>query len=535
MKTAKPRRNWRVVPAKPKPVRPCDKRGCVLYARVSTGKQGEGIESQLARLQRRAADKGFVVHETIIADPERGNADDRPSLDKMLEYCRQHDSEIGYVLVTDFKRAARDNPKWSEVDKELRQHNIAVYSVDYDTSTETAQGRHFANQNVIQGELELEELRQKALGAKEVLRRRGCPSFSAPLGYENGRLDKITPTLVPDPGRADLLKELFEEAAKGSSISEILEKTFRSGLRTKRGCRLTRQTLMSILRNPVYAGFLTPGPDGGELVKGNWVPLIPEEEFDAVQRILDGVSRNSPRKRSPNPEFPLATVLCCPVCGTRFSGYCQKGHRYYRCRADSAHLHDSARRIESDLEVLLRRLEPCKRCSRDISPVFIERTRALAKEIRLVDGRMSQLNRTINEMTERVISSRGGTSELTVISRCREELSEVTTHRKRLEAAEMTAEEIRSRATQLYAHPEDAWRVSSGETRRKLLKRLFPNGLTYDPRCGFPRLDDEVTTIFRASTESEVERSEDRQRTRDQSHPQSSTAGSPRRIRRRRV
>ena len=85
-----------------------------------------------------------------------------------------------------------------------------------------------------------------------------------------------------------------------SSLRIVTDK----GLKTKRGQRLTAQTFDALLRKPIYAGWFTrrvvPEP-----VKGWHAPIVSQELFDDVQRMLSGRKLSSAPKRKQNPAFPL--------------------------------------------------------------------------------------------------------------------------------------------------------------------------------------------------------------------------------------
>lgn len=535
MKTTKGNRDWRCIPPRPQPPRPADKSGCVLYARVSTGKQ-EGIDSQLERLRRCAQEKGWDVLHTISADPEHGDVMERPTLDELVDFCGKHRGEVGYVLVTNFKRAARDNPRWAIMEPQLREMAIAIHSVDHDISTETPQGRHFAIQEVSAGALELEELRCKALGAKMRLRRDGCPSFRAPVGLLNARIDRRTPTLHRDPERAQAVIESFQLIDEGGSISEVIDNAVICGLRSRQGGRISRQTMASILRNPVYAGLMKPGPEGGQLIKGNWEPLVSEELFDRVQKRLDGESRAASRNRMPNAEFPLATALRCPVCGDKISGYSQKGHRYYRCRKSSSHLHIRAAVAERDLRSALSKIAPRDGYEARLDSCFEKKTSRWRERSHRLQGNERSLIRATDSVEETLATGKiDGETALRTIKNYRRRLEVSRAERDRLALIEAAAGKVRAEAKLLCSRLDKAWDTAAPDKRRGLVCTIFPGGLTYDPKTRFPRLREDLSPIFRIVSEPEVEPSGSLPIRGAASPRRSSTAASPRRTRRRRV
>jgi hypothetical protein len=161
-------------------------------------------------------------------------------------------------------------------------------------------------------------------------------TFKAPIGYRNvpGTLDGLSITL--DPSRAPLVKMAFEEYASGIyTKQQVLQRVTVLGLRDASNDKLSAQTFDKLLRNPIYAGWLTV-PKWGLREKATFEPLVSEQTFQNVQDIL--LSRRTPiasHVRN-HPDFPPRVFVKCLLCGNGLTGSWSKGrskrYPYYFCR-----------------------------------------------------------------------------------------------------------------------------------------------------------------------------------------------------------
>lgn len=103
------------------------------------------------------------------------------------------------------------------------------------------------------------------------------------------------------------------------------------GLRTLTGKVVVGQTFDSILRNPIYAGWvvLLSAPEISP-ARGLHEPIVSQELFDRVQAILAGRKPAVVKKRRLNPDFPLRRLVRCESCGTSLTGaFCKGRTRRY--------------------------------------------------------------------------------------------------------------------------------------------------------------------------------------------------------------
>jgi DNA invertase Pin-like site-specific DNA recombinase len=184
----------------------------------------------------------------------------------------------------------------------------------------------------------------------------------AKIGYLN---DPATRTIVADPERFPLLRELWELMLTGSysprRIREIMEERGLRTLRRKRegGRPLALSSIYKVLTSPFYAGLI---PWKGRLYPGKHPPVVTVDEYERVQELLGRPTQPRPKTR----EFAFTGMFKCGECGlsvtaeektNRFGSqytyyHCTKRSPVYRCRQRSV----EAKTFEEQIEGFLLRL-----------------------------------------------------------------------------------------------------------------------------------------------------------------------------------
>ncbi|MHA1482483.1 MAG: recombinase family protein [Candidatus Heimdallarchaeaceae archaeon] len=159
---------------------------------------------------------------------------------------------------------------------------------------------------------------------------------SQPKGYIPGKDELGKVLMQPDPVKAPLIKQLFEDFATGAfAQSEILK------MPKYKLLGLSTSHLSRMLQFELYAGWVrVPAykDEPEELIRGLHDPIIDEETFEKVQTQL-GLRRKLKQKHSKLSEYlPLRGFLQCNTCGGNLTGSAStsktgKKHYYYHCNA----------------------------------------------------------------------------------------------------------------------------------------------------------------------------------------------------------
>jgi site-specific DNA recombinase len=313
----------------------------VLYVRVSTDEQADdplNLSNQEQKCRNYCEQRGYEVVWVFIDSGESARTADRPEFQRMVNFCKTHRRDVGYVVVQDLSRFARNNGDQAQFIAELAKHGVRLCSVYEPNVDETAAGKLAANIHGTFNQFFSDSLSEKMKDRSRAAVLAGRFPWPAPLGYLNNSKSGSGANLVPDPERASLLRTAFELIASGEyTKAKVLAIITEQGLRTRKGNKLSAQTFEKTLKKMVYCGYISASCLNAP-VKGKHEPIVSEELFRAVQDVLNGKARNGPPQRKCNPNFPLKLATRCAACGTPITGGLATGKNknrkfgYYWCR-----------------------------------------------------------------------------------------------------------------------------------------------------------------------------------------------------------
>jgi DNA invertase Pin-like site-specific DNA recombinase len=183
----------------------------------------------------------------------------------------------------------------------------------------------------------------------------------APLGYLNERSpDRNKGKIIVDVQRAHYIKSMYEKVAvDGLSGRDLYRWIYDAGFRTRVGKRVTLSMVYKILHNAFYTGRFEYPVGSGSWYKGRYEPLISQQLFDDVQRILStGQERDWGTK-----EFAFTRLMICGHCESgvtadekrkQMKDGSIKSYVYYRCtHSRNLACHAPAIREEDLIEQLI--------------------------------------------------------------------------------------------------------------------------------------------------------------------------------------
>lgn len=296
----------------------------ILYIRVSSKDQEAGgfsIPSQIKLLRDYAkAQRLHVVREFI--DVETAKAAGRKQFDEMVRFC-QSQKKSPIILVEKTDRLYRNFKDFVTLDElDIVVHLVKEHEILSKDSRSHAKFIHGIK--VLMAKNYIDNLSEEVKkGHLEKARQGGYPA-KAPLGYRN---DTITHLVEVDHEKAPFVVQMFTLAATGHySLTEIRKQVRQKGLEYHSSkVKLSKSHITRILENPFYTGTFQWN---GELYKGKYTPLIPQDLFDRVQAVLGDRRKPKYRKHS----FTYGGLLFCGKCGCMVTAEIKKGrYTYYHC------------------------------------------------------------------------------------------------------------------------------------------------------------------------------------------------------------
>jgi site-specific DNA recombinase len=337
---------------------------CAIVARVSTDKQGDSIEHQIAlgkeffsRKSQEEKEKWIVPDDCIYIDKaisaSKVSIFERPSTIRLFEDAKK--GKFNVVWFKGISRFNRDTEESLAMLSKFEALNIRVIS--YEENYDSINGSPFLF--TIYSAAAEEESRKTgirvSLGNKQKAKSGKWANSTPPFGY---KIDKKTKKLkLGDTQEVEIIKQIFNwyvnEKIGTFKIAERLnsEKKF-----TRNGNRWSRKTITDILKNRAYIGDIIYGKkrykyikklnDKGKQIKtipideDDWAicenahpAIIEREMFFKAQSILS--SRNVGQTFK-HVKYPLTGLLKCGKCGEgmvcqkRSNG--KKEYRYYICK-----------------------------------------------------------------------------------------------------------------------------------------------------------------------------------------------------------
>lgn len=222
-----------------------------VYARTSSKSQefGYSLDAQVDRSVDRCESLGWKVCFVFRDEAESGKDTDRPMFRKMLSAAEKQAFDV--VLFWKLDRFSRSLMHAVQLESELRQHNVSLYSVTEQIDTTSATGRFNFRNIASAAEFERDMIKQRTqMGLNELASDLKWPNDTPPLGYELDSERKLS--IVRQ--EAELVAEIFEQYIEERSMSEVARSLNEQEIQTQEGCEWSPRAVGDILQNEIYTG-----------------------------------------------------------------------------------------------------------------------------------------------------------------------------------------------------------------------------------------------------------------------------------------
>lgn len=233
----------------------------VIYARYSSDNQREeSIEGQLRECNEFAKKNGIQIIETYIDRALSAKTDNRPDFQRMIKDSESCNFEV--VIVWKLDRFARNRYDSAHYKAMLRKNGAKVLSAT-ERISDSAEG--ILLESLLEGMAEYysAELAEKVVrGMTDNALKGKYNGGTLPIGYvidseKHFQLDPVT---------APAVIHAFKRYAEGASMQEVTDELNLMGVRTKRGGKISINSVTSMLHNRKYIGeykfrdVIQPGP-----------------------------------------------------------------------------------------------------------------------------------------------------------------------------------------------------------------------------------------------------------------------------------
>ena len=317
----------------------------ILYCRVSTDEQADGCSLDMQERYLRAYCDNH--HYNIIGEEQPYREDysakhydlRRPKLKQLYDYCRRHRHEVDKVLFLRWDRFTR-NLEFALTYKRkfYDELGIEINAIESPIDFKGTEWSMLLGMYCGAAHTEDEKISRRTKDGIHGTLLKGKCSNKAPRGYVNRRDDKGEPYVEKDETQAGVIKQVFEEVAKGAEAP--------NNIRRRLCPNIQKDAFYRMLRNIFYIGLIrVPAykDDPEQIVKGQHKAIIDAETFDKVQDILSGKRKHEPKvSKTIDPDLYLRKYIVCPICGHSITGATSTGkggkYKYYNCCHDGKHL-----------------------------------------------------------------------------------------------------------------------------------------------------------------------------------------------------
>lgn len=256
------------------------------YIRVSTETQAEkggGLDVQRSAIEKYAADHGITLQKIFCDAGISGTQESRPELDELL---LETITEGDIIIVHNTSRLWRSIFAQATVMKAVIQAKANIISID-EPNFDVYKYQQDPENFMITGMLGMLDQWERMTIARKLARGRtnkahkgDKPSGNCPFGY---RYTADKKHIEPDPAEAPIVKQIFSEGQKGTSLENIAKMLNEKGIKTRKGNDWQRGSLHAIVHNNFYTGIVT---HQGIEIPGNHEPIISRVQFGKVQSQL---------------------------------------------------------------------------------------------------------------------------------------------------------------------------------------------------------------------------------------------------------
>lgn len=463
----------------------------ILYCRVSTDEQTEGcsLEMQERFLRAYCLNHGFdIIGEPYIDDySAQGHELNRPEFKKLYDYCRKHRHEVDKVLFLRWDRYSRNGEfafayKRKLIDELGVEINAIESPIDFNGADWPALLGLYCG-SAHSEDIKISKRTKEGIHGRLL---KGRWPHKAPIGYVNVRQSKYDCWVEVDPEKGPAIQKLFSEVALGLEVPTSI---------AKRLCPwLPSTSLFHVLRNQFYVGRIhIPAYHGDpeQDIQGIHEALIDQRTFNAVQDILDGNKKKTPKMaRTVNPVLYMRRYLVCPVCGAPLTGAVSRGnggeYAYYFCNRDHKHFNVRADAVNAGFIKYVSKLKPNKSVldlyNEILQDLRGERVQDNHKQADKLEAEKAALEERMNRVNDLYFDGKLSMADRDKnIARYQEQVEELKRKVDMLRlSADMKIKEKLTYSINLISNLGSFFQSASCEVKTKLLGSIFPEKLLFD-------------------------------------------------------
>jgi len=250
-----------------------------IYARTSdtTRSQGYSLDAQVTRSLDHCENLGWNVAFIYRDEAESGANTDRPMFEEMIKTAKKGVFDV--IVFWKLDRFSRSLIHAVELESDLREFDVYLYSVTEQIDTTSATGRFNFRNLASAAEFERDMIKERTqLGLNQLAEEHKWPNETVPLGYTLTDDQKLS---INETERT-IVERIFDSYIEHRSMPDVATELNEDDVTTSEGGEWTASAVGDILRNEIYRGWYELG-DIAEHVSE--YQLIDDATFEEVTQI----------------------------------------------------------------------------------------------------------------------------------------------------------------------------------------------------------------------------------------------------------
>jgi site-specific DNA recombinase len=469
-----------------------------VYTRVSSKNQKDNysLEYQREESEKFATKKGYQITKYFGNENESASSDiTRKEFQILITAVKKSSKKPFGILVYVISRFSRTGGNAVSIVNDLVERlGVHLIEVNSEIDTTTDEGKLNIYSRLIEARRENQTRLKHTIPGMKKFVQSGHYLGKVPIGYDHFGPRVVDPAmrgisqkiLINDTGIK--LRKAWEWKLQGLDDVEIIRKLESVGV------KITKQNISSMWRRAFYCGIQTNSFLDGKPIKGKWEPLVTEQVFWGVQQILDGNHHDYQIERN-NDSRPLVGTIFCPKCGKKLTGYEVKKKKlhYYKCQRCPGISINSTSSVKMKTkgahEMFTDLLASYKLDERFIEPFILQLKKTFQnmqaqtfEEKNQYENKLKVLELELDTLDERF--AYGIIIDKTLYDKLRnKKQSEINQIREKLAGTEIELSNLDyyiEKSIEISQNIHKYWQLGSLETKRKIQKMIFPEGIVID-------------------------------------------------------
>lgn len=328
----------------------------VAYIRVSTDKseQEESLQNQKSFYERLGIEKIYSddgISATSINKREGFKSMlydcglDIKSVsrsNKLVVIPGERKSKISTIMTKSISRFARNVSEAIDIIKCLTEKGVNIVFEQEHLDTSQVASQVLLNILLTLAESESVELSRRVKFGNKESAKKGIYRSASAFGYN---YDKATKTISINSSEAEVVRLMFELRKQGKGCKLIVKELSERGIFTRRGKVWNANTILQILKNPLYKGCIARNRFDCNSLRTHrkqirtkaeeWIihkdlslQIVDEQLFDEVQRLIESAISC---ERNTGKLSLYAKKIVCGTCGSHYTRNTSRGQSYYLC------------------------------------------------------------------------------------------------------------------------------------------------------------------------------------------------------------